>query len=71
MKNNVSNTINNVIDESVSADEGSISMNNEVHDGFEPESEGVTKAVDLCNVSLHYEDIISKLEYLYQMGITF
>lgn len=35
-------------------------MNNEVHDSSGPINKGVTKDVDLCNMSLCYEDIMLK-----------
>lgn len=46
VKENVSNNIDNVVKYFVSADKGSISMNNKVHDGSEPVNEDVTKDVD-------------------------
>lgn len=41
--NNVSDNIDNVVNDYVSADEGSIPKNNDVNDGFARVNEGVTK----------------------------
>lgn len=52
MENNLSNNIGEVVKNSVSAGEDVILMNNDVHDRHEPVNEGVTKDVDLGNMSL-------------------
>lgn len=71
LEDNVSNNIDNVVNNPVSPINGaSIHINNEVHDGSKPFNEGVTKDFDLCNVSLHNEDIMLKWEYLYQIRTT-
>lgn len=43
MVNNVSNNIDEVVNDSIKVDNGSIPMNNEVHDGSASVNEGVTK----------------------------
>lgn len=60
MENNLSNNINNFVKNFVSDDEDVILMNKHVHDIFEPVNEGVTKDVDLGNVSLLNKDIVLK-----------
>lgn len=59
---NGNDNIDNVVNVFVSDDEDS--MKHETHDGFEPINEGVTKDVDLDNLSLLYEDTILKWNYI-------
>lgn len=60
MENNLSNNINNVDNNFISVDEDFVLMNKDVHDRSEPDNEGVTKDVDLGNMSLLNEDIMLK-----------
>ncbi|KAI5416151.1 hypothetical protein KIW84_041263 [Lathyrus oleraceus] len=60
MSNNIDNGVNNF----VSIDEGSIPMNNVIHDGSKPVNGDFTKDDDFCNASLLYEYIVIKWKYL-------
>lgn len=67
MEKNLSNNINNVVKNSVSADEDVVLMNEDVHDRSELGNEWVTKDADLGNMPLLNEDIM--LKYLCKMRI--